>query len=470
MIVLDEFPPDMLLGANGRIDRVRYPIFAALAASGYWFPNATTVYDSTPKATPAILDGRLPKKGRAATFRDHPRTVYDLFGRRGYRIVSSEEATSVCPPRYCGGAALRRPGVLRNLRGGRRERLRRFFRSIKPGARPTLHVKHALLPHGPYMFLPSGKQTRLDPEDPVPEMNSPRGFHDRFLTEHNEQRLQLQIAFLDRELGILFARMRREGTLDTSLIALTADHGFSFELGVADRRTATAGNIAEIAPVPLFIKAPGQRRGRTERSYVRTIDIVPTIADLLGLRMPYRADGRSAFSQPTRRRRSVRMIRRDFRGSLLVSARTLERRRRALVRRRLMLFGSGAFRTLYSGIGPYRELVGRALADLRPGAPAAVRATIEQASDMRAVRPTSIVLPSQVAGSIRGGLPGETRDLAVAVNGRVAATGRTFYLRGSAQESFAVMVPEGSLRRGRNAVEVLAVSDRGRSLRLLGGT
>ena len=63
-----------------------------------------------------------------------------------------------------------------------------------------------LLPHGPYMFLPSGKQTRRTFRDPLPGMNGPVGFGDRGLTDHNQQRLQLQIAFADREIGRMIAR------------------------------------------------------------------------------------------------------------------------------------------------------------------------------------------------------------------------------------------------------------------------
>ncbi len=79
----------------------------------------------------------------------------------------------------------------------------------------------------------------------------------------------------------MITRMKANGTYDQSLIAITADHGFSFQVGVSDRRTATRSNIDEIAPVPLFIKAPGQTRGRTSSAYARTVDVVPTIADLL---------------------------------------------------------------------------------------------------------------------------------------------------------------------------------------------
>jgi hypothetical protein len=49
----------------------------------------------------------------------------------------------------------------------------------------------------------------------------------------------------------------------------------------------------------------------------------------------------------------------------------------------------------------------------------------------------------------------------VAVNGRIAAVGRSFHLRGQAVESYSVMVPEDALREGRNRIEVLEVSEGG---------
>ena len=53
------------------------------------------------------------------------------------------------------------------------------------------------------------------------------------------------------------------------------------------------------------------------------------------------------------------------------------------------------------------------------------------------------------------------RDIAFAINGRIVAVGRSFHLRGQEVESYSVMVPEDSLREGRNRIEVLEVSDDG---------
>jgi len=467
LIIMDEFPVDQMLRSDGRIDPVRYPNFAALAAGGTWYRNAHTTYDSTTRAVPEVMDGKLPRKASTPDFVGHPESIYTIFGRRGYRIVSSQEATSVCPPRYCKGAKRSRPAILPLLQKGRRDRLDRFFAAIRPG-RPSLYVKHVLLPHGPYMFLPSGKQTRRSFRDPLPGMNGPVGFSDRGLTDHNQQRLQLQIAFADREIGRLLAKMKANGSYDQSLIAITADHGFAFDVGVRDRRTVTRRNIDEIAPVPMFIKAPGQKRGRTSAAYARTIDLVPTIADVLNVRMSYRADGRSAFSRAVTGRRFVRMLRRDLRGSITVSARSMEKRRRALVRAKLRKFGSGDFASLYTGIGPNRRLLGRLTAQLRPAGAGKVRTQIANASDMRNVNPSSVVHSTQVAGSLTGTKRGSKRDLAVAVNGRIEAVGRTFRLRGSRKESYALMVPEVALKPGGNTVELYEVTGNGSRLQLIG--
>lgn len=477
LLMFDEFPADLLLRPDGRIDAGRYPGFAELARSAHWFPNATTTFDSTTKAIPQIIDGRFPRKGVPASYFGHPRSLYDVFGRRGYEIRRVEAATSICPPRWCPDARSRRPAILPQLERGRRERLMRFVASIRPTAEPTFWLAHILLPHGPYLFLPSGKQTRAEFEDPIPGMNSTPGFYSRFLALHAQQRLQLQIGFVDRQLRRLLARMRRQGIFDRSLIVVTADHGISSESGVPTRRLTNMRNIDELAPVPLLVKAPRQKRGKIVRSYVRTTDVAPTIADLVGARLPYRADGRSAFSRAVRTRRGAMVIRRDFRGRLRISARELERRRAALLRTRLRHFGWGGWDNLYTGIGPSRHLIGDSTAALaRVGASARLRATIAGAQAMRAVRRASLVRPTQVAGSIAGGAPGETRDVAVAVNGTIEATGVSFHLRlgkgarqARAGERFAVMVPERAMRPGRNRVEVFEIVG-GSSLRLLGST
>ena len=75
------------------------------------------------------------------------------------------------------------------------------------------------------------------------------------------QRHFLQIGFADCELQRLWRHLKQEGMWDKSLIVVAADHGVAFPQA-RERRRLTRDNAAEIAPVPLLIKAPNQTKAR----------------------------------------------------------------------------------------------------------------------------------------------------------------------------------------------------------------
>jgi Sulfatase len=470
ILVLDEMPTDVLLTPGGEIDAHRYPNFAALAGTSTWFRNGHAVFDSTFGAVPAILDGRMPHPFRAADVRLHQPSIFHLMHGLGYDVIKVESATALCPPRICPGARTRRPGVLSRLAGsGRPARLHRWIGAIRDRPRPTFYFHHALLPHEPWIYLPSGRQNRPSGEDPVPGINKPGGFHDRGLTDFNHLRHLLQVGFTDRELGRLVRRLRRTGLFDRALLVVLADHGYSFEMNVPGRRRARDSNVEELAPVPFFVKAPGQTEGAVSDSVVRTLDVVPTVADLLGVQVTWRNAGTSAFSPIAQEREAIALPARGFRRLVAIDREGFERRRARIRAARARTFGTGRHSALVFGdpwesayrIGPHRELLGRRVADVAPasGGPHAELANAELLAD---VDPHDEIFPTRLAGRIEGGAPGDVRDLAAAVNGRIRAVGRSFHLRGRRPEFFSMMVPESALREGRNEVELLEVSPSGK--------
>jgi hypothetical protein len=459
LVVFDEFGGDILLGHDGKIDAGRFPHFAALAREGTWFRNAQTRYDETTKAVPLILDGLAPRRGVGPTVRDHPHSIFTALGRAGYRIVPSEEATAMCPRRYCPTERARRPAIIPNLKRGRAERFERFIRSIHAGPRPTLWMKHALLPHGPWVYLPDGRMSRPPGPELLPGMQTIPGFYDDYLRHHNEQRQLLQLGFADRLLGRLIARLKRAGIYDDTLVVMTADHGFAWKVGVDTRRNVSLSNVDELGSVPMIVKRPRQHAGRVSGALAQTLDVAPTIADVLNVRLGYRSDGRSVFSRAVAGRRTVRIVKRDFSSVVSLSKERWIARRAAVARRRLRELGSGDWQSLFTASGAHRELIGQRVTDVR--AARGVRATLSLARSFRRVRRSTGVVPCQIAGRIRGSSPTAERDIAVAVNGRIAAVGRSFHLRGENVESYSVMVPENALREGRNTVEVLQVAPDG---------
>jgi Sulfatase len=464
VLVLDEFPADTLIDPGGHIDAARYPNFAALARTSTWFRNGHTVYDSTFKAVPAILDARLPRAGTAPDVRSHQPSVFHLMHKLGYDVIKVESGTALCPPYICPGARTRRPGVLKRLAGdGRPARLHKWIGAIRDRKRPTFYLQHALLPHEPWIYLPSGHQSRPAGNDPIEGINRVEGFHDPRLTDHNHLRHLLQVGYVDRQIGLLMQRMRRTGIFDRSLLIVVADHGISFEVGVKERRQISESNFPQVAAVPFFVKRPGQHVGRVDDSLVRNIDVVPTIADVLGTRVWWRHDGRSVFDPAERAQDTIEIPRRDFSRVLTMGRAEFERRRAALRVWRARKYGTGLQSELLFGdpwasayrIGPHPELIGRRVA----GA-AAVDGSIANADLLDDVEPSNQILPTRITGRLHGGRPGRLRDLAVAVNGRIAAVGRSFRLRGQSTEFFSMIVPETALRRGHNDVRLVVAPGR----------
>lgn len=452
VVVLDELPLTSLLGGNGRIDERRYPGFAQLARESTWYPNATTVSDASKYAIPAILDGRAPKKGRPATTRGHPRNLFTLLRRQGYRLEVHEEATSLCPYANC----RRRFGARYFLSHDRLQRFRTFISSLKPSAQPTLHYEHALLPHVPWLFLPSLRRYNRTVLGPIRGLNSSEiSVFDRTLVRQSWQRHLLQVGAVDTLIAQMIAQMKASGLYDRAVLVVMSDHGISFRVGATDRRTIVPGNAMDIAPIPLFVKFPGQRRGRVSRSLARAYDVLPTIAARIGLRLPRGLAGRPAGSRSVRRRGTVSVLSRAPIGRIRLSrGRFLGLRRKGL-RRKLALFGSGQ-RSLFD-FGPNRFLLFRRVVDLPVTGAGSLRATLNEAHEYARVNPTGPFVPVHVTGTISGGRRRSRRDVAVAVNGFVRGVSRSVRLRRRRSEYYSVLVPESALRRGPNNVEVFAV-------------
>jgi Sulfatase len=487
LLVLDELPVTSLLDAHGQVDAARYPNFAALARGATWYRDTTSVHGDTNYAVPAILDGRAPRAGRLPVVRDHPHSVFELLAGR-YRLHVHEEATQLCPTRYCAGRGPVRRGrgpsdPARNVglfeRAGRRDitnahsrrrrvlshlgrerplRFRGWVAGIRAGRAPELDVAHLMMPHQPWYYLPSGRTYALPTGEDVRGLFGTRSFRSPFLTEHAWQRHLLQVGATDELLGELFNRLWRAGLWERSLVIVTADHGISFQRH-HNRRALRGWNVGELAPVPMFVKAPGQTRGRISDSRRQTIDVLPTIAHYTRVRVPWAVDGRSLAAGPGGRTRQ--MISTGFH-AFDVDRPTFRRQRAVVLQRKLARFGSGQAAPALYGIGPLRGLLGRRLSSFRVVRPRRARLELKGALFYRFVSPGTGFVPTHVQGVFRGGRGGGTRPVVVAVNGRVVATGSTFSLQGGGGEYLSVMVPEETLRPGRNRVAVLERARNGR--------
>jgi Sulfatase len=505
VVLLDELPVNTLLDDRGRIDAARYPGFAELARNATWFKNAYTVYDSTERAQPAIMDGNLPAEDKLPTSSDHPNSIFSLFGKT-HRMLVSEEATTVCSRDICsderlaegygdrlssmsedlglvwlhvvappdieaelpsvsenwgnfGGAEETadlgddpgQRGARANLNAGRRARFEAWIEDIRNTSRPQLAFKHTLLPHVPWQYLPDARRYRRSANDLIPGLSN-QAYRWQSQLDVLVQRHYLQTGFTDYQLQRLWRHLKEEGLYDKALIVVAADHGVAFPKR-RQRRRMSRETAAEIAPVPLLVKAPGQQHGRIDDAWVSTIDILPTIFDVLDLDPKVKMDGKSAFSDEVQNRTELRMLIRNSFEELRIPGDQFLRERQQVIDRNLKLFGTGRDDRFYR-IGPNPELIGRepSAAGLRP-----LATELPNASDYRNVDPNSDFIPVHVVARVRDDGPGG-REIAVAVNGRIAAVGETFTLAvGDEGELVSVMVPPESFEQGRNEIEVFEV-------------
>ncbi len=542
MLIMDEFPLTDLLGPDGTIDAKRYPNFAELASHSTWYRHATTIYDSTTQAVPAILSARYPKKGLLPTLQDHPNNIFTLFGSH-YRMNASEEATSLCPEKLCHeargggytarmrsltndlslvylhvalpdkltdslpsvsqtwgdfnaksdaqspteeqteqtdasstsattaaapkGKAAKKPSVLYYLAHDRPGRLEQWIAGIRTGGKPSLNVKHVLLPHVPFQYLPSGKAYSTQPHEIIPGVTSEQSWDNELLTEEARQRHLLQVGYADHELGKLIAHLKQVGLWDKALIAVTPDHGMAFHRS-QNRRIATYKNIQDIGPIPVFIHSPGQTKGNVSDVWLRSIDILPTMASILNVKIPWKTDGLPASSPTVRKRHSVMIIKRDFSGTLTMGATEFTKRVKAAIALKDKLFGHGDEQPGFYGLGPNPSLVGKQLSQLDVASPSdsGPQANLNGKDELAEVNTESAYVPAFITGAVSHDAAHATHAIAISVNGTIRAVSQTFYLKGSTTENFAAMVPETALRNGANDVRILAVDNDGGSLKL----
>ena len=322
----------------------------------------------------------------------------------------------------------------------------------KVSGRRTLNFVHLELPHVPYEFYPRGQRyaAGLLQTDGFRDSQG-RNPEDPTVSRLLEQRLLLQIGFTDYLLGKVIDRLKREGSWDEAIVAITADHGISLEPGTP-RRVPNKANLAEIASVPLIVKGPGMPAGRTDERQARTTDLVPTIAQLLDVPAPPGTRGVSLLAPAPDR--PLVSVEDRYQRVISRSVRKFERDRDAVLAQKIALFGSGQGWGRVYRPGPDGDLVGRQVSSLGDRVSPAPGVTFASPEGFEDVDPKARFVPGAIRAVFGGLGPGER--VAFAINGRIAATTST-YEGPDAIRAFAV-VPPSAFAPGSNSVEALTIT------------
>ena len=280
LITLDTVRADALgcygqpLPTSPRIDR--------LAAEGVLFQQAVTSSPSTAPSHASILTGRQPyahgvRSNVGYALPDESRTLAEALGAHGLR-THAEIAAPVL---------------------GRHTRLDRGFDRYRDLASFDVTLKTIELRDA------EGRALRTQRQERPAEDITRRGLE--FLREHREDAFFLwlhyfdphasyeppprfaemlanpylaELRYVDEQVGRVVQEIARLGLKDQTLLVLTSDHGEG--LGAHGEDTHSFFVYDSVMRVPLVLWGAKLPAGRRVGSLVRTVDIAPTVLDLLG--------------------------------------------------------------------------------------------------------------------------------------------------------------------------------------------
>ena len=322
------------LGCYGKTS-ARTPHLDRLAAEGFRFANAFTAVPVTLPSHSTLFTGTYPlahgvRDNGLFRLPEDADTLAEVLHRAGYATGAAvgsfpltrqfgiaqgfdffDDHVTITSEDYRGDPVNDRPDLFFDERPAARvnDAILPWLRA--QGERPFFAWIHYWDPHHPHIPPPPFNQLYL---------------HDLY---------QGEIAYADQNLGVVLDDLRARGLLDRTLVVMAGDHGE----GRGEHGEETHSTLAydSTLHVPLILRVPGRTGGRVIDQRVGTVDVMPTILDLLGLPPDPKVEGRSLV--PLLDGRSLRPV--PYYAETLTGH---------------LAFGWGELRVLFEG--PYKYIFG----------------------------------------------------------------------------------------------------------------
>ncbi|MCB1016964.1 MAG: sulfatase-like hydrolase/transferase, partial [Acidimicrobiales bacterium] len=328
------------------------------------------------------------------------------------------------------------------------KRLTAFLDALRPTDDPFFAFLHLVLPHQPWFSREDGTRYRTPGEYEGPDVDTP------WRARVTRQRHLLQASYADRLVGAVLDRLRASGEYEDTLVVVVSDHGASFVPGESIR-SLDDDNLDEIAYAPLLIKAPGQAQGAVDEANLLSVDVVPTVADLLGTEPGWEVDGVSARDRDAIAARRGRKYVYSYTDAFSYEFLGIERfddddTWAAVLAGRFPPAGPGGGAGALAGLyarRPGAALIGRTADDVF--GPGDTDALVRELDELES--PTTDELLAEVIGVVPAAPDGT--EVLVAVNGTIVGTSPLFD-DARARRQFVVLLPDDALRPTRNEIRI----------------
>jgi len=322
---------------------------------------------------------------------------------------------------------------------------------------PSLHYTHIMAPHIPWRVNPS--LTVYSAPDYYTTIVA--GLNNGYWPKSPEmptqglQRHLAQLGAVDKLLGYYIDELQRTGFWNEALVIVTADHGASFKPGT-HRRDTMGGGIDALYRVPLFIHLPGQDFMAVRDEPAFSLDVLPTIIDVLEVAIDWSLPGLSLLGElPATRAHDYD----HFTGKREALDMRLESLMKEVEHDFSLIPDTGSWKSI-AAVGPYRELVGKNLVELGSVGNESIFVVFDLLKDDLMIDEQTGKVPTFFKGLVSVPPDYNTDDFLVAVNGIIAGAGTTLN-RESDTFDFYGYVPESAFRMGRNTVELVFASEDG---------
>jgi arylsulfatase A-like enzyme len=307
IIGVDTLRPDHL-GCYG-YQRNTSPNIDDLAAGGTLFLNTISQSSWTLPSFASLFTSLYPHQhgvtSSLSRIRDDVPTLATILGEQGYATGAVVNSSVLSPEMGLnrGFDSYDPPGSEPRLADGTTREGLAWIDAHK--GRPFLLFLHYFDPHEPYE-PPAPYDTLYDPgyegrigrafflRKAFPDVVGVNFEQLRTATPEDWNHIRAlydgEIAFTDQAIGNLLAGVGERGLLKKTLIVLMADHGEEF----FEHQGFGHGHamFGEVIRVPLvFSCAKGEPKGRRIAQQVRTIDIMPTVLGLLGVKTQTQFEG-----------------------------------------------------------------------------------------------------------------------------------------------------------------------------------
>jgi arylsulfatase A-like enzyme len=302
------------------------PNIDRLAARGVTFENAYATSPWTPPSAVSIFTGNYATSYPYADYRktiriqvpDEEVLLAEILKNKGYATaIKNENVQASLHNCFQGLDPLKDQEFYDNLTPGARREIRditggvfrgnlqylhnyhllQFLQNV-PGDKNFFAVQWILDPHEPYSPVEDYlKKIRVDrnalaapPATYVARKNI-KGKPNEAETRYLKARYLAEVESVDERIGYIQSILERKNRVESTFFVFTADHGEMF--GEHGRFGHGRDYYEEIMRVPLIVAGPGLPGGTRVDVAVSLVDLMPTIADLLGIEYGDSVQGKS---------------------------------------------------------------------------------------------------------------------------------------------------------------------------------